>query len=258
MGESNLTMLVFPDESNRGVPWPADYEIRFSDTPQDTTYINSPPFYTRFPINFKVWNNTEGKYSKVAVQDNDMSGSLTINDMIQIVEFVGPPSLTNSRIAWDITYDLPVDPGETPIEPSDGDKFFISTKKEFFTGDYFIFSTKRSSVDNSLAKQQLDKIKVVPNPYISAASWEVRNLNSTGRGARRIDFIHLPALCTIRIFTLAGALVKTLYKDSGFTDGTVSWDLVTEDGMDAAYGVYIFHVDSPGIGEKIGKFALIK
>lgn len=258
VGESNLTMLVFPDESNRGVPWPADYEIRFSDTPQDTTYINSPPFYTRFPINFKVWNNTEGKYSKVAVQDNDMSGSLTINDMIQIVEFVGPPSLTNSRIAWDITYDLPVDPGETPIEPSDGDKFFISTKKEFFTGDYFIFSTKRSSVDNSLAKQQLDKIKVVPNPYISAASWEVRNLNSTGRGARRIDFIHLPALCTIRIFTLAGALVKTLYKDSGFTDGTVSWDLVTEDGMDAAYGVYIFHVDSPGIGEKIGKFALIK
>ena len=25
-----------------------------------------------------------------------------------------------------------------------------------------------------------------------------------------------------------------------------------------AYGVYIFHVDAPGIGEKLGRFAVIK
>ena len=36
------------------------------------------------------------------------------------------------------------------------------------------------------------------------------------------------------------------------------WDLVSKDGMDIAFGVYIFHVDAPGIGEKIGKFAIIK
>jgi hypothetical protein len=28
--------------------------------------------------------------------------------------------------------------------------------------------------------------------------------------------------------------------------------------MDIAYGVYIFHVDAPGIGEKIDRFAIIK
>ncbi len=38
----------------------------------------------------------------------------------------------------------------------------------------------------------------------------------------------------------------------------ISWNLVTEDGMDIAYGLYIYHVDAPGIGEKIGKFAIIK
>jgi hypothetical protein len=53
-------------------------------------------------------------------------------------------------------------------------------------------------------------------------------------------------------------LVKTLYKDSGPSDGSLFWNLVTEDGMDAAYGLYIFHVDAPGVGEHIGKFALIK
>ena len=258
VGHSNLTMLVYPDDSNRGLPWPADYELRFSNSPQDTTYINSPPLYTRFPINFKVWSNTEARYSKVAVRDNDLSGSLTLGDVIQIVEFIGSPSLSNSRIAWNISYDPPIDPGVSPMEPVEGDKFLLSTTKAFITGDYFTFSTKPSSIDNQLAGEQLKNIKVVPNPYISAASWESRNLNSSGRGERRIDFIHLPAVCTIRIYTIAGALVKTLYKDSSFDDGTLSWDLITEDGMDAAYGVYVYNIEAPDVGETIGKFALIK
>ena len=258
VGNSNLNILVYKDDTNRSLPWPSDYEIRFFDTPQDTTFIHSPPFYTRFPVNFKVWNRTEGRYSKIAVKDNDIDGKLSIGDLIQIVEFVGPPTLGNSKIAWDITYDPPLDPAETPVEPVNGDIYLITTAKPFFSGDYFIFSTKPANVNNKLAQEQLKDIKVVPNPYISAAGWERRNLNSTGRGERRIDFIHLPAQCTIRIYTLAGALVKTLRKDTGFEDGTLSWDLVTEDGMDAAYGVYIYHVDAPEIGETIGKFALIK
>jgi hypothetical protein len=214
--------------------------------------------YTRFPINFKIWSNTEARYSKAAVRDNDFSGSLTLGDVIQIVEFIGTPSLSNSRIAWNISYDPPIDPGVVPMEPAEGDKFLLSTTKAFITGDYFTYSTTPSEIDNQLAGEQLQNIKVVPNPYISAASWESRNLNSSGRGERRIDFIHLPAICTIRIYTLAGALVKTLYKDSSFDDGTLSWDLITEDGMDAAYGVYVYNIEAPNVGETIGKFALIK
>ncbi|NMB82849.1 MAG: hypothetical protein GYA14_13640, partial [Ignavibacteria bacterium] len=60
------------------------------------------------------------------------------------------------------------------------------------------------------------------------------------------------------IYTITGALVKTLYKDSGTQDGSISWNLVSEDGMDIAYGLYIYHVDAPGVGEYIGKFAVIK
>jgi hypothetical protein len=68
----------------------------------------------------------------------------------------------------------------------------------------------------------------------------------------------LPAVCTIRIYTVTGALVKTLSKNSGPENGSLTWDLVTEDGMDIAYGIYIYHVDAPGVGEYIGKFAIIK
>jgi hypothetical protein len=36
------------------------------------------------------------------------------------------------------------------------------------------------------------------------------------------------------------------------------WDLLSSEGMRIAYGVYIYHVDIPGVGEKIGRFAVIK
>jgi hypothetical protein len=50
-------------------------------------------------------------------------------------------------------------------------------------------------------------------------------LNFSGRGERRIDFINLPEKCTVRIFTINGALVKTLDKDTAPTNGALSWNL---------------------------------
>lgn len=260
VNHGNLNFRVFKDRTKvRGVPWPADYEIRFYNTPQDTCYLLSAPLYRRFPVNFKVWNKTENKFSKIAVKDVDGSQTLTVGDTIQVLEFAnGVVSQNNFRFAWNIAYGYPLNPNEAPVEPVEGDKFQISTSKPYKTGDYFMFSTLPTQVDKDLAKDQLSKIDVVPNPYLGAATWERRNLNSTGRGERKIEFINLPAVCTVRIYTITGALIKTLYKESGHLDGSLFWDLVTEDGMDAAYGVYLYHVDAPGIGEHIGKFALIK
>jgi hypothetical protein len=104
----------------------------------------------------------------------------------------------------------------------------------------------------------LDKIKVVPNPYVAAASWEPRNTYSSGRGERQLHFTHLPQKCTIRIYTVSGELVATIDHDSDILDGTASWDLLTRDKLSVAYGVYIYHLDAPGVGEKVGKFAVIK
>jgi hypothetical protein len=41
-------------------------------------------------------------------------------------------------------------------------------------------------------------------------------------------------------------------------DGSAEWNLLTRDNLSAAYGVYIYHVDAPDIGETVGKFAIIK
>jgi hypothetical protein len=41
------------------------------------------------------------------------------------------------------------------------------------------------------------------------------------------------------------------------SNGTASWDLTTRDGLEVAFGVYVYHIDAEGIGEKIGTFAII-
>ena len=104
----------------------------------------------------------------------------------------------------------------------------------------------------------MSEIKVVPNPYIAGAAWESRTIFGAGRGQRKIDFIHLPPQCIISIFTISGVLVKTIEHDSSVLDGSESWNLVSDDGMEIAYGVYVFHVEAKEVGTKIGKFAVIK
>jgi len=57
---------------------------------------------------------------------------------------------------------------------------------------------------------------------------------------------------------MSGNFVKKIEHTGTISNGSESWDLITEDGLTVSYGIYIFHVKAPGLGEKIGKFALIK
>ncbi len=252
VGNSNLNLSVIPDMTSPSldVRWPADYEMEFYDHTVGTTP------YNKIPVNYTIINMNTGDSVKSEIIDNDKSKSLTLGDDIVFIQ----PVNNQVKYSWRIHYQPPLNPAVTPVYPQPGDKFRIYTVKPFQTGDYFSFTTKSSTVSSSLANKNLSGITVVPNPYIAAASWEPRTLFTTGRGERKIDFTHLPAKCTIRIYTIAGALVKTLYKDDSNLNsgGAISWDLVSDDGMDVSYGIYVFHVDAPGIGEYIGKFAVIK
>lgn len=254
VSQGNLFLDVVMDNTNKALPWPSSYLLEFSgDSFSDTT------FFTRIPMPLKITNMTGGYQADMELIDTDNSGSLTLNDTIRIVEFIAlPHNASNSRISWKVSYNPPFIPGTEPIYPSAGDQFIISTAKPYKTGDYFTFTSNAAAVDNTMAKNTLDKVSVVPNPYVATNVWEKRTISLTGRGERRIDFINLPEKCTIRIYTVAGALVKTLVKDSAPSDGSLSWNLVSEDGMDIAYGLYIYHLDAPDVGQKIGKFAVIK
>ncbi|RMG61012.1 MAG: hypothetical protein D6715_14425 [Calditrichaeota bacterium] len=232
--------------------WPSDYEIRFFDTFVDTS-LNPTNLAPQYPVKFQIINTTMGHRVKFVVWDPQNDG-LTPGDSLTILEF--DSTSRRNWFTWDVVYGSRDEP--QPIEPAPGDRYVFRTRRPFFEGDYFLFTTKASRVDNQLANAQLDQIRVVPNPYIVSAAWERRHLLNTGRGERKIDFIHLPKDCTIRIFTLSGALVKTLEHHSVAENGAESWNLISDDGMEIAYGVYVYHVDAPGVGRRIGKFAIIK
>jgi hypothetical protein len=135
----------------------------------------------------------------------------------------------------------------------------IKNTKPFRNGDVFTFTTQLPKVDNAKAQLSLDMIKVVPNPYVTAAPFEPP-LNpgiTSGRGERKIEFTHLPAGASIKIYTSRGDHVVTLYNEGNIQDGSVSWNLKTKENLDIAFGVYFYVVESP-VGNKTGKIAIIK
>ena len=72
-------------------------------------------------------------------------------------------------------------------------------------------------------------------------------------------FTHLPAQCKISIFTVSGILVDEIDVNNDLDDGMAYWDLLSNEGLEVAAGMYIYHVQSQ-INEqyKLGKFAIIK
>ncbi|MGD8394540.1 MAG: hypothetical protein PVF43_03570 [Candidatus Eiseniibacteriota bacterium] len=105
------------------------------------------------------------------------------------------------------------------------------------------------------AASNLDDVKVVPNPYLRGAGWDLNPSPSDPTGTR-IAFTNLPAGSTIRIFTLAGDLVEILTPDS--QDGGANyWDLISRNGQDIVSGIYLYSVESP-LGTKVGKFVVVR
>jgi hypothetical protein len=72
-------------------------------------------------------------------------------------------------------------------------------------------------------------------------------------------FTHLPAECTIKIYTASGILVDIIEVHNSSDNGIVHWDLLTKEGLEIAAGVYIYYVKARETGdEKLGKFAVVK
>jgi hypothetical protein len=144
---------------------------------------------------------------------------------------------------------------EVPVE---GDVFLVETSKPFDRDDVLRFTVAGGEMTTDVPEDLLENIYVVPDPYIAVNNLESRNLFLSGRGERRIDFRNLPAVCNISIYTMSGRLVKVIEHNAPDEQSIASWNLQSDDGLDVSYGVYIFHVDAPGIGEKVGRFAIIK
>ncbi|HLP57047.1 MAG TPA: T9SS type A sorting domain-containing protein [Fluviicola sp.] len=91
------------------------------------------------------------------------------------------------------------------------------------------------------AASVLDLINIVPNPYYAFSEYE-RNKVDT-----RVKITNLPHTCTVSIYNLSGKLINQFKKDNDIT--YLDWALTNKVGIPVSSGVYIIHVDVPGVGE---------
>ena len=232
---------------------PDDYKLIWV-SPTDSLY-RPPRFfgYLREEVPIFTINETKGTPAELFMQDTNGSRVFDAGDHAIIAE------RPTGRGPWRFRYRIRFSAadGGSSIAPSAGNSFHVSSRKPFATGDFFQFTLRSSSIDTDLARSELDRIAVVPNPYVGSSAFEPRS-QIEGRGERRVQFIHLPPKCTIRIFNIRGELIRTLHHDGVVSDGSEWWDLRTEEQQDVAFGIYVFHIEAPGIGEHVGKFALVK
>lgn len=113
----------------------------------------------------------------------------------------------------------------------------------------YSFETKGiATVTNNIekAKSDLDLINVVPNPYYAGKSYEVNQLDN------RVKITNLPQKCTVTIYSSNGTIIRQYNKDESKT--TIDWDLKNYAGIPIAGGIYLIHIKSEGIGERVIKF----
>ena len=251
---SNFAVNVRPRNNLDQFKYPADYEIRFS---ADLVDSSSQPGRGYIKTNFQVFDVTPGRMpsrQRMVIVESSTSRDSLWNPGENVIILKGDDGLDAT---WEFVIDQ--DPFLPPIPPAPGDVYYIATTRPFTQEDVFTFSSQASRIDEVKAASELDQITVVPNPYVVTNVLEpLDRQNPRDRGERRMYFNHLPRQCTIRIFTITGELVTTIEHNSTIDDGKAFWNLTTKDNFPVAFGVYIYHVQAEGLGEKIGRFAIIK
>lgn len=96
------------------------------------------------------------------------------------------------------------------------------------------------------AKNALDLIRVVPNPYYGSSEYEMQQLDNL------VKITNLPRECTVTVYSINGTLIRRFSKDNELT--YIDWDLTNNYDIPISSGVYIIHINAPDIGEKIIKW----
>ena len=238
--------------------YPQDLRIVFYDEVVDTA-ARPTPFDPLVPAKFKVFAKTDTGWrqldfaftddASVSPADSTMSND---KDFLAVFDYSAPQPSSS-----DYTYQFAVVNRPRRI-PAAGDTFDLKLQVPFGPPDAFAFRTRGARVSPSLARAQFSQSPyVVPNPYVGSASFEPARFAVSGRGDRLMEFRGIPMRGTVRIYTVHGDLVQTLRQD-GSSVGYVPWNLRTKDNLDVAPGLYLFHVSAPGVGDYVGKFAIVK
>ncbi|MBL7093757.1 hypothetical protein ISS22_07270 [candidate division KSB1 bacterium] len=267
--------------------YPLDCNIVFSDQVVYTALCNSytlgivdanmntlypPVLIYQQEFNFRVENLSE----------TDSLGAPTLLDMIvydlndnDVYDMIGDQVLVgklNDKNQWEATafaIDFLQAADESKL-PAPNDVYSIRFQRPFINTDSLIIKVSLDkTVNEDSLKKTMDEIKVVPNPYVATNLMETSAVNKYLNQQRRIMFTNIPQNCTVKILTVNGVLIRALrapgdalttFSGMGLSNnGVLHWDMLTEEGLEIAAGMYIYHIKDDESGEeRMGKFGVIK
>ncbi len=233
-----------------------------TNTPNDT--INVPRY------------DSCARIREILSWDNSVPTDARKREIFREAMWVNIPLLSKSHslLETDVTVKLriakPYKKGYSGAYWVDGlNTFFSDTASTAFGQNnnlpMYTFSTNGIAThtgENEVAVEALDIIRVVPNPYYAYSNYETSNLDN------RVKITNLPEVCTVSIYNLGGTLIRRYKKGEpvvsltpkgatdpdSWHDGSLDWDLKNTVGIPISSGVYIIHVEVPGVGEKVVKW----
>ena len=181
---------------------------------------------------------------------------ITWTGMLYMADGTDALSYDEGLIPNDVTVKLRVD---NPYAVEDG------------TGEFNGYPTYRLNLDGVAAEEissesdideALQSIRAVPNPYLGYSAYE------TSQFSNIVKITNLPANATITIYSLDGRFIRRYDRnetgapvigrnraiESQQITPALEWDLKNSKGIPIASGVYLIHVDAPGLGERIIKW----
>ncbi len=242
------TVILFGDSLYGDAKYRSTYELRYSG---DTTMAPnvSGDAYVLYAVPFSVWNITTNQRVSLAVLDRSESGNWRPYRTMMIVNSPYNPTanLFDAAYPYDFSWLFKLD--TATYHPQIGETFTFTGARLNGPEDSFTF--KVDGVDATEATAELGRARVVPNPYFAQYS----SMVETGEGESVLEFQSIPDQCKIRIYTLAGGLVKTIDHIDG--TGKARWNLLGDNGQLVASGVYLYQIEST-YGNHLGRFSVIK
>ena len=221
------TLILTPIVGGMDIAWP----------PIPDTYID-PDLGSNDLAGYRIYRSTYFTTGPWELVDDITLGELTVEGDYAVYEDIGQP------------FGVGLYYGVTSYDNDGNESGLVNANR------YPVYPIRSPNTDFPK-----ERVHVVPNPFR-------QHSGLTGSSEDlRMEFIGVPSACTIRVYTIAGDLVKTIEHDDG--SGSESWgSILTADYQTNKWylyispGFYVYHVESNVEGSKgksfVGKFAIIR
>ena len=219
--------------------------------PNDKSVYPAGDIQATQPLSYLIHYENIGSVPTTFINVEDLLDS-NLDEGTLIISGGGNYATSTRKLTW--TDNVQLDPGETR-----GVSFMVYPKAGLPEGTqiknkatiYFDYEPglTTNEVVSSIIRFSPDllNVRVYPNPY------KLYDGNADTGDSRGIIFDQLTQDATIRIFNIAGELVREL---SG--TGKISWDARNSSGKEVASGVYIYLVTGKNCKNATGKVAIVR